>query len=62
MGTAEHDEAKDVAMDVVGEVRHEIDPAVSARALRKTDWFLIPAMTIGCEQWFRVTFFSVVCP
>jgi hypothetical protein len=48
MGSSEHNEAKDMAMEVVGEARHDIDPVVSARAVRKTDWFLIPAMTIGC--------------
>ncbi|KAI0127628.1 major facilitator superfamily domain-containing protein [Xylariales sp. AK1849] len=39
--------AKDVAMAMVGEERHPIDPAVAARAVRKIDWFLIPAMTVG---------------
>ena len=31
---------------LVGEAR-EIDPKVSRRVLRKIDWFLMPAMTIG---------------
>ncbi|KAI4593377.1 hypothetical protein KJ359_009908 [Pestalotiopsis sp. 9143b] len=39
--------AKDVAIQMVGEKSHAIDPAVAARAVRKIDWFLIPAMTIG---------------
>ncbi|KAJ1325902.1 MFS transporter ACS family allantoate permease [Microdochium nivale] len=38
---------KDVALLMVGETQHEIDPVVAARAVRKTDWFLIPAMTFG---------------
>ncbi|ETS73676.1 hypothetical protein PFICI_14622 [Pestalotiopsis fici W106-1] len=39
--------AKDVAIEMVGEKSHAIDPAVAAHAVRKIDWFLIPAMTIG---------------
>lgn len=42
------DREKDVAIAMVGEHTNEIDPAVAARAVRKTDWFLMPAMTIGC--------------
>lgn len=42
-------EDKDVALLMVGETKHEIDPVVAARAVRKTDLFLIPAMTFGCE-------------
>jgi hypothetical protein len=38
---------KDVAIQMVGEESHSIDPAVAARAIRKIDWFLIPAMTVG---------------
>lgn len=38
---------KDVAIDMVGEQGHQIDPAVAARAVRKMDWFFIPAMTVG---------------
>ncbi|KAI3395779.1 hypothetical protein diail_862 [Diaporthe ilicicola] len=37
----------DVALAMVGEEQHPIDPAVAARAVRKIDWFLIPAMTVG---------------
>jgi hypothetical protein len=40
--------AKDVAIVMVGEERHDIDPIIVARAIRKTDWFLIPAMIFGC--------------
>lgn len=39
---------KDVAIAMVGEQSNTIDPAVAARAVRKTDWFLIPAMIVGC--------------
>ena len=39
---------KDVAIAMVGLQRNEIDPEVAARAVRKTDWFLIPAMIVGC--------------
>lgn len=38
---------KDVAIKLVGEHAHEIDPAVEKRVLRKIDLFLIPAMVIG---------------
>jgi len=44
------DTGRDVAMAVVGEERHTIDSAVAARARRKIDLFLIPAMTIGCME------------
>jgi hypothetical protein len=37
----------DVAIGLVGERAQEIDPAVEARALRKIDLFLIPAMIVG---------------
>jgi hypothetical protein len=37
----------DVAIGLVGERAQEIDPGVEARALRKIDWFLIPAMIVG---------------
>lgn len=40
---------KDVAIAMVGEEVHAVDPAIVRRAVRKIDWFLIPAMTIGCE-------------
>ncbi|SPQ26862.1 98ac46a9-53b3-4fc8-b764-45c418df2c43 [Thermothielavioides terrestris] len=39
--------AKDEAMAMVGEQEHAIDPVVVARAVRKIDWFLIPAMIFG---------------
>ena len=47
-----HDEgssAKDEAVAMVGEVQHTVDPVVQARAVRKIDWFLMPAMICGCE-------------
>jgi hypothetical protein len=40
--------AKDEAMAMVGEQPHAIDPVVAARAVRKIDRFLIPAMIFGC--------------
>jgi hypothetical protein len=39
---------KDDAAILVGEVQHAIDPVIEARALKKIDWFLIPAMICGC--------------
>lgn len=50
MGGESSNEAKDIAINMVGEERHAIDPIVAARAVRKIDWFLIPVMTIGCES------------
>lgn len=41
---------KDEAIAMVGEHQHDIDPAVVARAVRKIDWFLIPAMIFGCAS------------
>ncbi|RYP92819.1 hypothetical protein DL770_001099 [Monosporascus sp. CRB-9-2] len=38
---------KDVAMEMVGTESHAIDPVVIASAVRKIDWFLIPAMMFG---------------
>ncbi|KAK4158366.1 major facilitator superfamily domain-containing protein [Chaetomidium leptoderma] len=38
---------KDEAIAMVGEQGHAVDPAVVARAVRKIDWFLIPAMIFG---------------
>ncbi|KAK6865434.1 allantoate transport [Apiospora arundinis] len=38
---------KDVAINMVGEEVCQIDPTVAAKAVRKIDWFLIPAMTVG---------------
>lgn len=40
-------EDKDIAIAVVGEHRHAIDPEMEARVVRKIDLFLVPAMTIG---------------
>jgi len=39
--------AKDEGLAMVGEQGHDLDPAVVARAVRKIDWFLIPAMIFG---------------
>lgn len=41
---------KDEAIGMVGEQQHVVDPAVSARAVRKIDLFLIPAMIFGCAS------------
>ncbi|KAI9172294.1 transporter [Paramyrothecium foliicola] len=38
---------RDEAIDMVGEEEHAVDPAVEARAMRKIDLFLIPAMIFG---------------
>jgi hypothetical protein len=40
-------EDQDVAIAIVGDHRHAIDPATEARVLRKIDMFLVPAMSIG---------------
>ena len=44
------DASKDVAIAVVGEHPHEVDPAIARRAVRKIDWFLMPAMMLGCRR------------
>ncbi|KAK8027711.1 major facilitator superfamily domain-containing protein [Apiospora marii] len=44
---AEASAEKDVAIDMVGEQACPTDPTVTAQAVRKIDWFLIPAMTVG---------------
>lgn len=46
-------DGQDIAITMVGESRHTIDPVVTARAVRKIDWFLIPAMVIGCRSSLR---------
>ncbi len=38
---------EDVAIAIVGVHHHALDPAVEARVVRKIDWFLVPAMTVG---------------
>lgn len=38
----------DDALAMVGTHSQPYDPAVAARAVRKIDWFLIPAMIFGC--------------
>lgn len=50
------DAEKDVAVQVTGDIPEYVDPLVTARAIRKIDIFLIPAMIIGCRSWlfFRV--------
>lgn len=50
--------AEDEAMAMVGEQHHALDPAVVARAVRKIDWFLIPAMIFGCEPPYLPTHVS----
>ena len=42
--------AKDEAIAMVGDRSQDVDPAVVARAVRKTDWFLIPVMVFGCTS------------
>lgn len=50
--------AQDEAIAMVGEQEHAIDPAVAARAVRKIDWFLIPAMIFGCACALKVIVFG----
>lgn len=50
---------KDDAVAMVGEVQHAIDPVVEARAVRKIDWFLIPAMICGCQLFPTSTFRAI---
>lgn len=38
---------QDIAIAIVGEHRHDIDPVVEARVVRKIDLFLIPTMIFG---------------
>ncbi|APA14406.1 hypothetical protein sscle_12g091760 [Sclerotinia sclerotiorum 1980 UF-70] len=47
LASSSSDQDKDIAIAIVGEHRHEIDPAIEARVIRKIDWFLVPAMFIG---------------
>jgi len=51
-------EGKDIAMAIVGEHRHAIDPAVEARIIRKIDLFLVPAMFIG----YGLVYYDKVSP
>jgi hypothetical protein len=46
---------KDVAITILGEQRHIIDPAAEAR-VRKIDGFLVPSMSIG----YGLTFYDKV--
>ena len=50
-------EGQDIAIAIVGEHRHAIDPAVEARVLRKIDWFLVPAMIVG----YGLVYYDKVC-
>jgi hypothetical protein len=50
-------EDQDVAIAIVGDHRHAIDPAMEARVVRKIDLFLIPAMSIG----YGLTYYDKVC-
>lgn len=45
--TPDGDEGKDMAAAIVGEHAQAVDPAIGARVLRKIDWYLIPAMSVG---------------
>lgn len=51
------DNEKDIAIAVVGERRHAIDPAVERRVVRKIDGFLIPAMIVG----YGLVYYDKVC-
>lgn len=42
-----NDQDRDIAIAIVGEHRHQIDPTIEAQVVRKIDWFLVPAMFIG---------------
>lgn len=50
-------EGQDIAIAIVGEHRHAIDPAVEARVMRKIDWFLVPAMIVG----YGLVYYDKVC-
>lgn len=54
-GTPQWDQ--DVAMAIVGEHAHAIDPVVEARAINKIDRFMIPAMIIG----YGFVYYDKVC-
>jgi len=41
---------QDDAVAMVGEQPNSIDPVVEARVVKKIDWFLIPAMIVGCKH------------
>ena len=43
---------RDEAIAIVGEQEHELDPVIVARAVRKIDLFLMPAMVVGCKSIF----------
>lgn len=46
-GVRDGDSEQDLAIGIVGEHAHAFDPVVEARVLKKIDWYLIPAMSIG---------------
>jgi hypothetical protein len=41
---------QDDAVAMVGEQPNSIDPIIEARVVKKIDWFLIPAMIVGCKH------------
>lgn len=47
----------DEALAMVGEQQHVYDPAVASRAVRKIDWFFMPAMLFGCVLILSHLFF-----
>jgi hypothetical protein len=53
---------KDVAIALVGEHAHAIDPVIEARVLRKIDWFLIPAMIVGTPTHLHASMFQTRSP
>jgi MFS family permease len=56
IGTPNWDQ--DVAMAIVGEHAHAIDPLIEARVIRKIDRFMIPAMIVG----YGFVYYDKVCP
>lgn len=47
IGSDTSSDEKDVAAELVGERAQSVDLWVERRAIRKIDWFLIPAMVVG---------------
>ena len=68
MGASSVSLDRDDAAKLVGEHAQIIDPEVAARALRKIDWFLIPAMIVGtssrrlyaCDPLLRASGYGLV--
>jgi hypothetical protein len=52
---------KDVAIAMMGEQVHDIDPAITARAVRKIDWFLMPATLVGVSQPNQLNLWPTGC-